>query len=291
MIQKDKNYSLAFVGSVGEDEVGDIYKNKLIEENITPLFETIKDMKSGRCLVMCHGIDRGHFTDLGASIKISKSYIEKHWTEISGSKLIYTELYILADQKEITYKLAELGCSDDKIYGFNLPSFGFLKAFIDDISKLVSYADLVFANLDEGLCFLEVLGQRVERNSKIVVEKIAELEKFNKNKPRIVVITNGPEEAWVCKYNPKTGKVEFLQGLLPFDVSKIVDSNGAGDSFAGGFMSQLMSGESLENCIIAGHWAARHVIERIGFQFDKQVKFTMEEAKNSYFENQNSRKK
>ena len=38
--------------------------------------------------------------------------------------------------------------------------------------------------------------------------------------------------------------------------SKIVDANAAGDSFAGGFISELLNGADLKRCVLGGHYAA-----------------------------------
>jgi adenosine kinase len=44
--------------------------------------------------------------------------------------------------------------------------------------------------------------------------------------------------------------------VLPIVEAEIVDTNGAGDSFAGGFLAGFMKGETLERCIDAGSYAA-----------------------------------
>jgi len=52
----------------------------------------------------------------------------------------------------------------------------------------------------------------------------------------------------------------------------LVDTNGAGDAFVGGFLSQLVKEENMVNtdlkaCVEAGHWAARQIIQRSGCTF------------------------
>ena len=48
------------------------------------------------------------------------------------------------------------------------------------------------------------------------------------------------------------------------DKAKIVDTNGAGDAFVGGFLSRLILGEDFDACVKAGHFAARTIIQRSG---------------------------
>lgn len=45
---------------------------------------------------------------------------------------------------------------------------------------------------------------------------------------------------------------------------KLVDTNGAGDAFVGGFLSQLVVGKDLPECVRAGNYAANVVIQRSG---------------------------
>jgi adenosine kinase len=44
--------------------------------------------------------------------------------------------------------------------------------------------------------------------------------------------------------------------VIPIDDADIVDTNGAGDSFAGGFLAYFVKGAPLEKCIDAGSYAA-----------------------------------
>jgi adenosine kinase len=50
----------------------------------------------------------------------------------------------------------------------------------------------------------------------------------------------------------------------PLAADKLVDTNGAGDAFVGGFLSQLSQGADMEACVKAGHWAARYIIQTSG---------------------------
>jgi adenosine kinase len=68
------------------------------------------------------------------------------------------------------------------------------------------------------------------------------------------------------------GKVEeFPVDPLPKEL--LVDTNGAGDAFVGGFLSQLLLGKGLDECVRAAHFAARVVIQRSGCTFPKECSF------------------
>jgi adenosine kinase len=48
---------------------------------------------------------------------------------------------------------------------------------------------------------------------------------------------------------------------------QIVDTNGAGDAFVGGFLAQLSKKKSIEECVKCGNWAATEIIQRSGCTF------------------------
>ena len=157
-----------------------------------------------------------------------------------------------------------MGLPDHKIYGFNLPSFYFLETFQNDIQELISYADILFANIDEAKFFCLKMVIDIKQSMEKIITALAKMSKKNKNKNRIVVITASAEPAWVCDYSFKENKVKWCKSYevnyVPDNL--IVDTNGAGDSFAGGFLSQYMKGKSIDECMKAGHWAASLIISK-----------------------------
>ncbi len=63
----------------------------------------------------------------------------------------------------------------------------------------------------------------------------------------------------------------FLVILIPKE--NLVDSNGAGDAFVGGFLSRLVLGKSIEECVKAGNYAANVIIQRSGCTFPEKPSF------------------
>jgi len=149
------------LGSVGQDFYGDLYASLLFKEDIIPILEKYEKINTGVCCVFCHNRDRGHITDLGASTMISKEFVQRVWDELSNVELIYTELFILMDRKEIVYILAEHALNDTRLFGFNLPSHYFIQTFFEDIKTLWEYADVIFANAAEAVLFGNLMGIQV----------------------------------------------------------------------------------------------------------------------------------
>ena len=83
----------------------------------------------------------------------------------------------------------------------------------------------------------------------------------------------------MCTCGPKATLV-VVQGQEPqyfsfpaIADSEIVDTNGAGDSFVGGFLAQLIQGKSLATCVHAGNYAAGVVIRHSGCTFPAKPEF------------------
>lgn len=88
------------------------------------------------------------------------------------------------------------------------------------------------------------------------------MEKVNQDHPRYVIITQGQDPTVVVKFDPKTPDDlkcdEYPVILLPKE--KLVDTNGAGDSFVGGFLAEIALGKSTEKAVAAGQYCASEII-------------------------------
>lgn len=270
----DKRGSTGVLGSVGDDLYGRMYSQLLEQESIDAIFEKFENKTTAFCGVFCFEKERGHVTDLGASTLISDEFIDSNWEFIKDVQLIFTELFILKHRKNSVFKLAELGNQDEKIFGFNLPSFYFIETYLTDIKYLLEYADIIFSNAAESEYFANQMG--LETNDyALIAEFIAKYPKNNPFKKRTVVITCGPDPAFICEFDHMTNQVSFSGSFSPEYVNEndIIDTNGAGDAFAGGFLSKYMPGRPLDECVKAGHWAAAIVIQKRGCQYPTECTF------------------
>ena len=73
--------------------------------------------------------------------------------------------------------------------------------------------------------------------------------------------------------NHKTNIIEFTGSyeILFVSKSEIIDTNGAGDCFAGGFLAYYMKGFAVHQCIEAGHWAAAQILRRRGCDIPYEI--------------------
>lgn len=146
-----------------------------------------------------------------------------------------------------------------------------IHAHKDSINKIIQYADFVFCNEDEAKVYAEVM-EFTYTDLMEVAEYIAMKPKIHRSStPRTVVITQGsmPVLVAVADQNENGGKVikSLSQAVPSIETDKIVDTNGAGDAFTGGFLSAIIMGKSIKEAIHAGNWMAGQIIQRTGCSF------------------------
>ena len=88
------------------------------------------------------------------------------------------------------------------------------------------------------------------------------------SRPRVVVFTQGADSTCVAC----NGTVEVFP-VEPLPREKLIDTNGAGDAFVGGFLSQLVQGAAHAQCVAAGHYAAREIIQQSGCKTPAKMEF------------------
>lgn len=133
--------------------------------------------------------------------------------------------------------------------------------------KVLPYVDILFGNETEAATFAREQGFETE-DIKEIAKKAQALPKLNSKRQRIVIFTQGKDETIMA-----TEKEVTTFTVLDQDQKDIVDTNGAGDAFVGGFLSQLVSDKPLTECIRAGHYAASVIIKRTGCTFPEKPDF------------------
>ena len=101
--------------------------------------------------------------------------------------------------------------------------------------------------------------------------KIAKMEKYNKKRQqRTVIITQGPQPT-ILAIASTNKKAKFIYKEIEVPLisgNKVVDTNGAGDTFVGAFFAELARGKGVSDAIKGGHELSSKVIKNIGVQFN-----------------------
>jgi adenosine kinase len=135
------------------------------------------------------------------------------------------------------------------------------------LSDTMPFIDFLFGNETEAATFAESEGWETRDLTEIAL-KVSRMPKANGCRPRTVVFTQGSEPTIVAV----GGKVR-LYPVIKISQDKLVDTNGAGDAFVGGFLSQIVTGKCIEEAIRAGNYAANVIIQRSGCTFPPKPEF------------------
>lgn len=83
------------------------------------------------------------------------------------------------------------------------------------------------------------------------------------------MITQGPKPVLVAK----TGDQKVTEYQVPaIDPKKVIDTNGAGDAFTGGFIAYFVMKKSFDDCIKSAIYCAGECVTRLGCTFPKEPK-------------------
>lgn len=104
---------------------------------------------------------------------------------------------------------------------------------------------------------------------KEIALKAAALPKINESRKRVVVITQGCDPVILVE----DGQIALIP-VNKLSRDQIVDTNGAGDAFTGGFIAQMVLGAPYTTCVRCGIYTATHVIQHSGCTFSGDSNFT-----------------
>lgn len=241
------NIKTAFIGKVGEDKVGNSFIKGLEKEKVIFANKAQSDeSETGRCLVMVTpDAQRTMSTYLGISQKLNASDINKE--VISHSKITYLEGYLwdLDDAQEAIKKAIKIAKDAGKIVAFSVSDVFCIERFRESFLDLVNNeANIIFANEEE----IKSLYQK---------DNLEDCLKIIKQQNKIFAITLGEKGAIIIN------KDEEIQ-IKAQKIEKLVDTTGAGDLFAAGFLLGFINERDLEYCGNEGVNFASKIIQIYG---------------------------
>ncbi len=232
---------------IANDSTGDFYLQDLHENGVDTNFLTQQRSSgiSGKCLVkITHDAERTMNTFLGISSTFSKTELIP--SAIANSKFLYTEGYLVASPTglEAALEAKEIAKQNNVMTSLTFSDVNMVKFFKAGLQKMVGDGvDLLFCNESEALAFTET--------SEIVVAR-ERLKKISKT----FVITRGENGAMI--FDGDT----FID-IEPYQV-KAIDSNGAGDMYAGSFLYALTQGHTHALAGKLASLAASKVVSQYG---------------------------
>merc|ERR1712064_249593 len=140
----------------------------------------------------------------------------------------------------------------------------FKACFVDTLP----YVDFLFCNETEALTYAETEGWETTDIGFIATR--LSLIPSAKGGHRTVVITQGCDPTVVAINGRAT-----LYPIIVLPKEKLVDTNGAGDSYVGGFLAALSKGLPIADCCKAGAYAASVIVQHSGCTYPASPEYTI----------------
>jgi len=236
----------SFLGKLGNDEAARVFLDSY--EKLGGDISRFKtaDHPNARCLsLVTPDSERTMRTMLGASALLEPDEI--HPADFEGARHVHAEGYLFfnpALMKKVLQCASEAGCT----ISVDLASFEVVEATRDQLPRLLNdYVDIVFANEDEASAYFP--GQSDYEEMARSLSRICE----------IAVVKLGAKGSLIANQ-------DHLHGVDCFPIEQLVDTTGAGDLWASGFLTGWLRGQPLPVC---GQWASRmggEIVQVMGAQ-------------------------
>lgn len=266
-----KSKTTSYIGCIGKDEYGKILSEKATGAGVTVNYLVTDKEPTGTCAVCITGKHRSLVANLAAANCYSKTeHLDKseNWKFVEKAEFIYISGFFLTVSPESIVSVGKHAAEKKKIFTMNLSAPFLCQVFKKPMMEALPYVDILFGNETEAGIFAKEQELGTE-DLKEIAMKMAALDKANKSRPRTVVITHGKEPTIVVR----DGKITEYP-VIAIKEEDIVDTNGAGDAFVGGFLSQLAQEKSIDECVRCGHYAANYVIQQSGVTLTETPNFS-----------------
>jgi len=233
----------------------------------------VKKNPTGCCACLVVNNERSLIANLAAA----NDYQIEHYHSAEIQQLIqkidvfYSAGFFLTVSPETVVEIGKHCVEHNKVLVWGVAAPFIIEFYYDRVQKILPYVDYIVANETEAEKLIEKLGLNVQ-DMESAMKAISELPKENQKRKRTVIFTHGPDPVQIYS----EGK--YLKfPVPPLDKSSIVDTNGAGDAFLGGFLSGLIQDKPLEESVKAGLYTARFILQVSGTQYQgKQSDFVWE---------------
>jgi len=266
-----KKGATGYFGCIGNDKFGSLLQECAKGDGVTCHFMIQDKVPTGTCAVCITQKERSLIANLSAANEFKKEHLEHETSKkmIESSKIIYSAGFFITVSLESMLIAAKHCKEHNKPYCFNFSAEFIVTLFKDRVSEILPYCTHVFSNESEALAWAK--ANSVEfTNMKDLALKISNY-KSERNEGRKAIITQGKKPV-IIAYK---GEVrEYPVKELPPE--KIVDFNGAGDAFVGGFLSQLLTNKEEKVCIAAAIYCAQFIIQTSGTKLVGKSNFKFE---------------
>ena len=241
------SHEASFYGKVSDDEYGNAFIQDLEKANIS--FKGVSrksDLPTGCCniLVSPDG-ERTMATHIGIGSQLQPDEVSENI--LDNIDHMYMESYLWDHEltKKTLKKFGEIAKSKNIEISLSLSDPFCVDRHRDELNNFIKEnVDLVFCNFDEAKMFSQS-------------ETMADVSSFFNDYGKKIVMTSGSEGAYFF-YNDDVSHQPSKK------IENVIDTTGAGDNFAAGFLDFYLSGKSVDEALINGNTRAVEVIQQLG---------------------------
>jgi len=229
-----------FIGKVGNDDMGDFFIEDMKSVGINPLLLK-SDTPTGKAVALVSpDSERTFATYLGAAVELSDNDIDKN--VFDNYQYLHIEGYLVQNHQLIE-EAVKIAKQKGLKVSLDLASFNVVEDNLDFLKRIVKdYVDIIFANEEEAKSFTGLEPEQALD----VLSNLCEVAVVKIGKKGSLIKIDGK----ICK-----------SGIIGVDA---VDTTGAGDLYAAGFLYGLIHNLSSEDCGYMGALLSGKVIEHLG---------------------------
>lgn len=250
--------STAYFGSVGQDKYADLLTECCKADNVATHYYVDTATPTGTCAVLIKDTERSLIANLSAANNFKEEHLDqKEVTAVyENARITYVAGFFLTVSPPSILRLAKNSNTDEsKIFAMNLSAPFVVEFFKGPMMEAMPFCDLIFGNESEAETFAKVHGLK-ENTAEAVATHLAALPKTS-GRSRMAVITQGPGDTVICVDG-------VVSKYTTPAVTNIVDVNGAGDAFVGGFLAGLAKGVDTAECVKMAQYAASVILQVSG---------------------------
>jgi len=259
--------SVVYTGCVGDDDLAEQLKAANTREGLDDVYYVKKGEKTGACAVVITGHHRSLVTTLRAAEKFEQSHLSSPTVAplIDAAKIFYVEGYFLTHGTESVLELSKKASEKGKIFVLNLSAPFIAQFFGAQLQKILPYIDYLIGNEAEAEAWASANGLPDPKDIPAIAKALAKQPKSNPTRDRVVIFTHGAQETIAVSSSSPDDYKKYAVNALKDE--EIVDTNGAGDGFAGGFIGALAAERSLDEAIEVGHALGTMCVTQVGPQY------------------------
>lgn len=235
-----------YIGKIGHDTYGNLFNKELISRHISPRLFYGKNPTGTAITLLSKDAERTFATYLGAAIELEADDLKPE--HFSGYSFFHIEGYLVQNHSLIL-KAVEIAKQLGLTISIDMASYSTVEANKDFLSEIIQeYVDIVFANEEEARAFTNEEPEKAVD----IISRYCD----------IAIVKTGKDGSLIQRGKDRINIASIKVNVL--------DTTGAGDLFASGFLFGLSRGYDLKLCGNIGSLLGGKVIEVYGARLNEE---------------------